>query len=265
MDKDDRNGDEVNDRDEIDELREEVNKLRKMIEDTLFDIRTLINELENPFEYLSKYVGELPDIDNQVFSRIEGEGGGGDGGYEGRPRRDVGGKPDKKPKSDEGRERPERGSREAEVKKPVKREEHGEEIPRPMLDERKRSSLIYERALLVGDFLLRTFGKDAVHRMLHLFYRRGLITNEIYMTMLDIIENLNLDIDFSFIERKTTPEDYILALYLLNRVEDIDENEIFLILLMALKRTYQSPPDISSLLPKLFKEEGDKDDKRGVQ
>ncbi len=121
---------------------------------------------------------------------------------------------------------------------------------------RRRESLVYERALLVGDFLLKTFGKDSVHKMLHLFYRRGLITTDIYMTMLDVIENLNLEVDFSYLEKPITPEDYILALYLLNRVEDIDENEIFLILLMALKRTYRPQPGIQDLLPKIFKDMG---------
>lgn len=235
-------------KDRLSKLEEEVDNLKKMIEDTLTDIRILINELENPFEYLSKFVDKLPE---------EGEERGEKDVKEVEERGEKPGYPDVSEDRESYKE-------ELEVKKgelgkgekPVETREPEKEQSVLNRSLRRRESLVYERALLVGDFLLKTFGKDSVHKMLHLFYRRGLITTDIYMTMLDVIENLNLEVDFSYLEKPITPEDYILALYLLNRVEDIDENEIFLILLMALKRTYRPQPGIQDLLPKIFKDMG---------
>ena len=256
MDKDSEEED-ANQENKLERLEEEVKNVREMIVNTLTDIRILINELENPFEYLSKFVDKLPEGD---------EGGEYDKGVKekdsSKSKEEVEGVISK------GREtHPEKLRVETEsLKKDARYEPSAMEKVLYKASLGKRGSRVYERALLVGDFLLKTFGKDSVHKMLHLFYRRGLITTEIYMTMLDVIENLNLEIDFSYLEKPITPEDYILALYLLNRVEDLDENEIFLILLMALKRTYQKEPNIQNILPKIFRDlgKGGEDDKHSI-
>jgi hypothetical protein len=41
-------------------LEEEIQKMKEPLEKTLMDVRGLINELENPFEYVTKLIGTLP-------------------------------------------------------------------------------------------------------------------------------------------------------------------------------------------------------------
>ncbi len=253
-------------------LEEEIRKLKKMVEDTLMDVRILISELENPFQYLAKYVPNLPEVEEPIKSGEEKT-------VEKRPadiKERVVEKPDRdtyKAKKEDRRriKKVEEGLEgEFDIKRPTPYPEEildkGIGLFLPPSRRVHMPTLIYERALLVGDFLLKTFGKDSVHKMLHLFYRRGLITTEIYMTMLDIIENLNLEGEFVFIENKITPEDYILALYLLNKILDVSESEFFLILLLALKKTYESRgssiegvPPILTPIQKPPKEEGEED------
>lgn len=249
IDNRDVNENEEDKEDEIIELKEEVSKLKKMVEDTLMDVRILISELENPFQYLSKYAGKLPEFDD-----IKSE--------ESLSKDNV----SKISVEDKHHEISDSSSILPEMKNknlgmlPGKNgsKEKNDQIFSYFSPYNFKSSLdsyvIYERALLVGDFLLKIFGKDAIHKMLHLFYRRGLISSDVYMIMLDVIENLIQGEEFLYIKNKVSPEDYMLALYLLNKINEINENSIFFILLI-LKKSYEQasinsslPGDLSSLL-----------------
>ena len=205
--------------DEGSSLDDEIRRLKKMIEDTLMEVRVLISELENPFQYLSKYI-----------SGKDLEGGG--------DRREI--KVDRSGFKKEDRE-----------KVIVSKEDKDsmKKVGDIKVDSRHELNILYEKALLLADILLRLFGRDNTHKMLHLFYRRGIIDEETYMTMLDVIDYLNIESEYGFIESKASIEDYLFALYLLNKLKDKYNDELFYALLIAVRKSLESKIGFTNIPP----------------
>lgn len=211
-------------------LEEEVKKSTDAIKDVLMDVRTLVSELENPFNYLAAYLkGAPPGTSHDEDEGAEGEESG--GGQEDEPApseaQATAGAPAKAP----------RASQLVESVSVV-----GGGADRGGEWDRVKKGLT---ALVVAEYLYRMFGPDLSRKLLLMYSKRGWISQgstQLLLTILDDLPSLSSKYpqDFNY----TSPEDHVIALCLIKAMEDDSINPQLLLMLMAMLKKipgYDSP------------------------
>lgn len=239
------------------QLEKEIEELKKAAEDALYQIRVIMSELENPFKYIAKLAPRSKEVESPPESEEERAKGGSVGEERAGDfaRRTARVAEERRGAGGEGTVHDER--------KPILAEDSsGEERSRATSSdeilEHLRETMVttssvgeqkhategsvaaqspfdrYFRGLLVTDFLVRMFGKDAVRNMFYSYLRRGLIDEEIYFIVMDALERLNRN---GPIRHTLEPEDHVIAIYLLNQIKSSDPLA-FYILMLLIRRVY---------------------------
>ncbi len=196
-------------------LEEEVQKMKEPLEKTLMDIRGLINELENPFEYVTKLIGTFPVRELKPDEGVT--------------------KPEQKPRQQSP---PAEHTIEATPQAHASTERHIGGVMK------------FLNVLALTSLMVRLIGRERLLSMLSSTFWRALIPSGTIIQIIESLEMLNRfenDVRDSNFQKAPTIEDGLIAAYLLNRLAEGDDDPLFMLLLLVVnKLQYDSDNALSA-------------------
>jgi len=185
-------------------LEEEIQKMKEPLEKTLMDIRGLINELENPFEYITKLIGTFPV---------------------------------KELKLSDGTSKAEQNLHQ---QQPYA-ERIIEEKTKPYTSAGRYNlgATRFLNVLALTSLMVRFIGHERLLSMLSSASWRSLIPSD---TIVQIIESLDMlkkfenEVQNQYPQSTLTVEDGLISAYLLNKLAEGDDDPLFILLLLIINR-----------------------------
>ena len=220
------------------EIYDEIKALKKAIEDTLYNLRLLLSDLENPFKYLSKFIKsseESEKTSNDHLNKLK----------ERTDQRNI--TKDFNSHTKDSKQRKEHNilkenfKQMKQLERKKLREIYSVDGEENLKNIEKIELNIYLKTLVTIEFLVQIFGKKKLKELLFKYFENGLIDSKIYKLSMKHLNSIDLEIPVTREDIKI--EDYIIAIYLLKNIPNWDP-VIFYILLNTLRRFYN---DISIL------------------
>lgn len=192
-------------------LEEEIQKMKEPLEKTLMDIRNLINDLENPFVYLTKLIGEIPEVrlKSEEKSQIP--------------------KVEQKAKAQELK-----SSTSHEVAK------HNELPSRYISNYCIDNNLVrFLNVLAFTSVMSKLLGRENLLSMVNSAAWRAIIPSDVAVQIaeaIDMLKRLENDVCQHAILKKVSVEDGLVTMYLLSKLISGNDDPLFLLLLLFLNR-----------------------------
>lgn len=210
-------------RERLDKMEKDIKGIKQPIEQTLVDLRLLLGELENPFNYIQKF---LPDAAAKPITQnnaIDDDEPKQQETFSNTTRRQ------KEPKVDLLEDIP--------IPQPVV-EPQG--IERLAEEASGNDWLEYVNTMLCANILMNIFGSDALEDIMKSYLRKNWITQEVMQWIEDAVDTLmksNNGLDLNIGLKDVTIEDHFVAIYLLGRLAKNRSDPIFQILSRLISRS----------------------------
>jgi len=185
-------------------LEEEIQKMKEPLEKTLMDIRGLINELENPFEYVTKLIGTFPV-------------------KELRPSNGIG----------KAEQNPHQQMTQAE------RTLEGTAHSRSPARHCNSSVTKFLNVLVLTSLMVRLIGHERLLSMLSSTSWRSLIPSDVIIQIiesLEILKKFENEAQSPNSQKTLMIEDGLISAYLLNKLAEGDDDPLFMLLLLIINK-----------------------------
>ncbi|MCS7135796.1 MAG: hypothetical protein RMJ14_04400 [Nitrososphaerota archaeon] len=184
-------------------LEEEVQKMKEPLERTLMDVRGLINELENPFEYITKLIGTFPVKELKPINEAI--------------------------------------KNEQNLHQQLQTERSVERVAQPYTSTGRCSFGVtkFLNVLALTSLMVKLIGHERLLSMLSSTSWRSLIPPDIIVQIiesLEILKKFEGETHSTNSQKTLMIEDGLISAYLLNKLVEGDDDPLFILLLLVINR-----------------------------